>query len=258
MIRLFNIIFLALLTVGCSNTATESISSTELREEGSPNMMSEEMVSPSTASEEDENSKMISQEKALLKLDWPEELSSQFDSIARLCVRKNLNAYGCEMIEVYYANYGTQLNTSGLNQIDSLTCEKLFQGYQSSYGTFHESYFYSIDKPINGYYPLTMIQYFGVVDRPLMMVLFDSTGRVVNAIEVANSYGETGGCLSTERVNDSTLLQHAAWSEMGIDQETGEDIFETTYAKTQLVISSSGKVIKTELERGIQESSEDK
>lgn len=189
---------------------------------------------------------------ALSQAGLPQTLINKLGTYWDAFVEENLSDYDCESIDQYYEEYGTKLNTSHLAQIDSVTCGRLFGLYKNRHGYFCYCYFYSKDQPINGFYPITVIQQFGVVDRPLVMVLFDESGELRNSVEVANAYGELGGCLSSQRINDSTLIQELSIPEFWIDSVTGEDTWETEIVRTQITIHATGEISETELERSRQ------
>ncbi len=235
-------IFIWVLALGCSAASspgtdphieTQSISSVPL-----------DIESESSDTEGSAQSEIASSDVAL-----PQVLKDRLGAHLHSFVETGLVSYECDIIDQYYEDYGTKLNTSGLVQIDSVSCVRLFNQYQNQFGGFCYSYFYSIDQPVNGFFPITVIQDFGVAERPLIMVLFNESGDIVNSIEVADSYGETGGCLSSQRINDSTLIQQGSYPDFGIDEVTGEDVWETEYVKTQITIRSTGEIIEEELER---------
>jgi hypothetical protein len=120
--------------------------------------------------------------------------------------------------------------------------KSLFGLHESKYGPFTYGYLYSIEKPFMNFYPITVIYYFGVDDRPVLLVLFDSIGQFVNSIEVANSYGEGGGCLSSRFINDSTILRDYEWNEYEPDS-LGYDQIGTAYSSEQLIIRKNGTYI---------------
>ena len=99
-----------------------------------------------------------------------------------------------------------------------------------------------------GFYPIIVIQYFGVVERPLMLVLFDSNGDFVNAVKLADSYGETGGWMKSRFINDSTIIQDFKHDEFGLDS-LGNDVFESTYSSGKVVIQNDGKITAEEIEK---------
>lgn len=173
---------------------------------------------------------------------WFDNFPDNLKQLENSFVKKDIKSYNCQIINQYYTYFNARerLNTKGLVQIDSLTCKELFGDTESEYGNFCSSYFYSIEKPIMNFFPITLFQMFGVVERPLMLVLFDSNGKYINSIEVADSYGETGGCLSSEFINDSTLIRNFKWTDhAGIDS-LGRDIFETTTRKEMVIFDRTG------------------
>jgi len=151
-------------------------------------------------------------------------------------------SFNCSIIDQFYSDFGTNLNTENLVPFDSVMTKNLFGCNESEYGPFKYGYLYSIEKPFMNFYPITVIYYFGVDDRPVLLVLFDSTGIYINSIEVANSYGEGGGCLSSRFINDSTLLRNYEWNEYEIDS-LGNDQIGTAYSSEHLIMKKDGTFI---------------
>ena len=74
-----------------------------------------------------------------------------------------------------------------------------------------------------------------------MLVLFDSNGKYVNSVGIADSYGQAGGWTKSRFTSDSTLLQHFKYDYYGIDS-LGNDIYESTYRHGTVVIHTSGEI----------------
>lgn len=164
---------------------------------------------------------------------YPETLTKLEDKYYKI----DLGSFDCAEISQFY-NYLGKLDTKGLFEIDSITGKELFGDNNSeSYGSFSGSYLYSLEQPILSFYPITVIQWFGVVERPMMLVLFDKNGKYVNAIEVADAYGEEGGCLNSYFVNDSTLIRKYEWDNF---DENYEDIVSTEVSTERVVIHKDG------------------
>jgi len=167
-------------------------------------------------------------------------------------VKTDLGTYQCSEIEKYLNNQ------DDLYVIDSIESQKIFGNNKSeNYGSFVGSSLFSIEKPILNFYPITVIQGFGVAERPMMLVLFDKNGKYVNAIEVADAYGEEGGCLSSYFVNDSLLIREYEWDEYGeipSKEFDGEyiEIIKKTKVSEQMIIHNNGTV--TILEQQTKES----
>jgi hypothetical protein len=164
-------------------------------------------------------------------------------------VKTDLRQYDCTYIESYFYDNGTKINTDGLVLVDNDLCKKLFGDYKNEFGKLCGSYLFSIDRPVHKLFPITIIQGFGVVERPLVLVLFNENGEVVNSLEVADLYGEGGECLNSVYINDSTLVQSWELSEFGYDSISDKDIWETTYVKSEVTITSKGEFIDKELSR---------
>ena len=165
------------------------------------------------------------------------ELESKFENIEKFFPHKHLKKFDCSLLERY-----VNLNGYGLTKIDSLNCNNVFGSYQNEFGGFNHGYWFSFEGQIHDFYPITILQYIGVVERPLVMVLFDRHGDLINSFPVADFYGESGGCLSSEFLNDSTLVQSYEWHEIGYDAETNKDIKEIEYKTQHLTIMSSGEI----------------
>lgn len=166
-----------------------------------------------------------------------EKLEIKFENIERLFPYQHLKKFDCPLLERY-----VNLDGYGLTEIDSLNCKNVFGSYQNEFGGFDNGYWFSFEGQIHDLYPITVLQYIGVVERPLVMVLFDRHGNVINSFPVADFYGESGGCLSSEFLNDSTLEQNYEWHEIGYDAETNKDIIEIEYKTQHLTILSSGEI----------------
>jgi hypothetical protein len=189
---------------------------------------------------------IVEKELAVEKVDsesWIDSFPENIKKLKDSFTGNTSQSFSCGIINKYLVLHGTRerLETKDLVQIDSLTCNNLFGDHESLYGNFCSSYFYSIEKPFLGFYPVTVIQGFGVDERPLMLVLFDSNGKFINSIEVADSYGEAGGCLSSKFVNDSTLIRKFKWDELvGVDS-LGVGIMETTTKLDTVIFDRTGK-----------------
>ena len=173
------------------------------------------------------------------QLDWIDEFPMNIKEIRDKFYAYDVGSFNCSIIDQFYSNFGTKLNSTKLTPIDSMMNNNLFGNYESDYGTLSSGYLYSIERPFMNFYPITVINYFGVVDRPVLLVLFNSNGQLVTSIEVANSYGEGGGCLSSSFVNDSTLLRNYEWNEYEIDS-LGNDHFEYDSSSELLIIKTNG------------------
>ncbi len=170
--------------------------------------------------------------------EFPENVKTYMDKF----YTKDIGSFNCSIIDQFYSDYGTKLNTNNLVPFDSVMIKSLFGNNESEYGPFLYGYLYSIEKPFMDFYPITVIYYFGVDDRPVLLVLFDSNGLFVNSIEVANSYGEGGGCLSSRFINDSTLLREYEWNEYELDS-LGNEQMGTAYSSERLIIKKNGTYI---------------
>ncbi|MCE4566376.1 hypothetical protein INQ51_18800 [Maribellus sp. CM-23] len=164
-------------------------------------------------------------------------LQNKFDSIEEFFPHQHFKKYDCSLLERY-----VNLDGYGLTAIDSLNCHKVFGSYQNEFGGFNQGYWFSFERQIHDFYPITVLQYIGIAERPLVMVLFDKHGDIVNSFPVADFYGESGGCLSSEFLNDSTLLQNYEWHEISYDAETNKDTIEIEYKTQHLTILSSGEI----------------
>ncbi len=182
-------------------------------------------------------------------LGWPPEVYNKIKGIEHLFIKNNVKNFDCADIEKYYYDNGTKVNTEGLTQVNDTLNKRLFGNYSNDKGTFDRCYLFSIEKPINNFYPITVIQYFGVVERPIIMILYDNKGRIVNSIEVADFYGETGGCLKSKFINDTILIQNIRWDDYGLDTLTNQQIFESTFKEQEVTIKSNGEIIFKELKK---------
>ena len=122
-----------------------------------------------------------------------------------------------------------------MHELDAINSRKLFGNSKTGYGIYKNPYLYSIERPIMDFFPITVIQMFGVAERPLILVLYDEKGKYINAIEVADFYGETGGCLNSFFINDSTLIREYEWLE-----PDDKDEIATTYRKEKVIIHKNG------------------
>ena len=182
-------------------------------------------------------------------LKWADSIYSKFSNFEHSFIKRDLREYSCSDLEPYFYDSGTKIKTDELTQVDTILCKRLFGNHKNEYGDFCGSYFFSIDRPIHNFYPITVIQGFGVAERPIVMVLFNNNGQIVNTLEVADKYGESGGCLSSKFINDSTLIQDFEWPEYGEDSVSGKEIWETSYLTKQVTITSTGQLIEKELKR---------
>ena len=165
------------------------------------------------------------------------ELQNKFENIEKFFPYQHLKKFDCSLLERY-----VNMDGYGLTQIDSLNCNQVFGSYQNEFGGFNNGYWFSFEEQIHDFYLITILQYIGVVERPLVMVLFDRHGNVINSFPVADFYRESGGCLSSEFLNDSTLEQNYEWHEIGYDAESNRDIIEIEYKTQHLTILSSGEI----------------
>jgi hypothetical protein len=114
----------------------------------------------------------------------------------------------------------------------------LFGNANSNLINFHNSFLYSIEKPFMHFFPITVIS-FGVVKRPLILVMFDSVGNYVNSIEVADSYGEEGGCLYSAFINDSVMTQMYSWDGI-VEDSLGNNKRESIFRKQNVIFKEDG------------------
>ncbi len=135
------------------------------------------------------------------------------------------------------------LEDGALFELDSVSYKKIFGNHKTEYSNFSNAYLYSIEKPKMGFYPITVIQMFGVAESPMMLVLFDKEGNYINAIEVADAYGEEGGCLNSYFVNDSTLVRQYEWNEYDEDYT---NIIATRQKTDTIVIHKNGEISITD------------
>ncbi len=203
---------------------------------------SEEHISDSTSEI------FSSVEKIEGTLDYISGLNDKFDKIEKYFIPEKLDSYDCSLIDKYFKKKNHELITK-LIKIDSINCEHIFGTYKNDFGDFCSGYWLSYVNQIHNFYPITVIQYYGVVERPIVLVLFDRHGNVVNSLEVAGLYGETGGCLSSKYLNDTTLIRNFEWNEFGVDSITGEELWETEYSVQHATILSSGKIEMKEIKR---------
>ena len=175
---------------------------------------------------------------------YPDLLVGLMSSFYKL----DLSEYSCEFISPIVADMEDDYKIEKLVQIDSLLANKIFEAKLPEIPYLLDSYLFSIEKPIQGFYPITIINPYGVVERPMILILFNSNGEYVNFIEVADLYGETGGCLSSKFINDSTMIRNYEWYEYVIDS-LGNENDEIEYATQEVVISNNGKIELKELKR---------
>jgi hypothetical protein len=175
-------------------------------------------------------------------LNWIDDFPKNIKAYRSQFYTYDVGSFNCSIIDQFYSDFGTKLNTKNLVPFDSVMTKSLFGLHESEYGPFTYGYLYSIEKPFMDFYPITVIYSFGVDDRPVLLVLFDSIGRFVNSIEVANSYGEGGGCLSSRFINDSTILRDYEWNEYELDS-LGYNQVGTAYSSEQLIIRKNGTFI---------------
>ena len=179
---------------------------------------------------------------------WSNDAFEHIRKIEPLFPLKNHQDFHCSLFSEYRDGNGTKVNTSDLHQVDSSMCLQLFDNYSNDFGYLCGGYLFSIEKSIHDFYPITLIQYFGSSESPLVMILFNSDGKVMNSLVVCSDYhGE--GCLNSSFKNDSTLIRTYEWSEITVGEENEEDIWETTYMMEEVIITSSGKLLTTELKR---------
>lgn len=171
-----------------------------------------------------------------------EKLENKFKDVEEFFPYQHLGKFDCSLIEEHIIQDSLELT-----RIDSINCKKVFGDYKNDFGSFNNGYWISFEGHIHDFYPITVLQYIGVVERPLVMVLFDRHGKVINSFPVADFYGESGGCLTSEFSNDSTLVQSYEWYEFGIDPITGKETQSVEYRTQSLTIFSSGNIEISEI-----------
>ncbi|MEO0468095.1 MAG: YiiX family permuted papain-like enzyme [Bacteroidota bacterium] len=178
---------------------------------------------------------------------WPEVLQEKCAFLASHFHQTGLSSFDCQIIEGFYSDYGTKLNTESLYELTEEEKKRL-SGNQNALGSF----VFGTAKPINGFYPLILFS-FGVAERPILLWLYDERGNFIQEVEVANYYGESGGCLYSERINDSTFLQHFSWETNIVDPEgVADDQVEMTFLEQQLMVHRDGSIREKELKRWMQ------
>jgi hypothetical protein len=182
------------------------------------------------------------------QLDWPKSAYAKFLKIDSLFKHSFLFGYECDFIAQYISG---EKDRAQLAQVDSSICELLF-GDLSEFLKYRNYYLMSIEKPINRFYPITMASFNGVVDRPLQLLLFDSLGNFVNSLQVANAYGESGGCYWSKKYNDSTIMHENKVYEFGVDTTLKADIEETYFNYSKSIIHSNGEIEVIKLETKIE------
>ena len=135
---------------------------------------------------------------------FPEKIRLLRDSFYRYDLKKDFH---CAFIDEFFYDMGTRVVTTELIPIDSTICKILFENDFSVLDTLGTPFLYSIERPFMSLYPITIINPNSVVERPLILVLFSHNGEYLNSIEVADSYGEGGGCLESRFINDSVMIQ---------------------------------------------------
>ena len=171
--------------------------------------------------------------------DWIDSFPQKIKLLQKSFYRYGLNSYDCLLIDEFFYDSGTKVNMKDLVQIDTTLCHLLFENAISAHDIICNSYLYSIEKPFMGFYPITVINPLGVTERPLILILFDANGNYVNSIEVADSYGESGGCLKSYFLNDSVLKQEKRWDKYDIDS-LDNDVFESSFKFQKVIFSRNG------------------
>ena len=167
---------------------------------------------------------------------FPQKIKSLRDSFYCYDLGKN---FRCALIDDFFSNFGTRVVTTGLTKIDSTLSKLFFENSISENDVLRSSYLYSIERPFMDFYPITVINPNPVVERPLTLILFDHNGKYLNSIEVADSYGETGGCLESSFINDSVMVQKFRWDEYDIDS-LGNDVFTSSFHTQKVVFNRNG------------------
>jgi hypothetical protein len=199
------------------------------------------------SSEADESVLGIQNHHFKCTTDWAPGAYSKIKGIEHLFVRSDSKQFDCSELEEFFENNGLIVNTSALTEVDTALCSMLFGDYQNDLGSLCGSFLFSVERKIHDFHPITVFQHFGVVDRPMVMVLCNSRGDIINTLEVANLYGEIGGCLSSEFINDSTLYQTFRWDEYGIDFLSNQEIWERLFLLRETTISSVGRILEKDL-----------
>ena len=176
--------------------------------------------------------------------DWIDSFPSKIKSLRDSFYHFELGrTFLCEFIDEFFFDNGRKVITNGLIPIDSTLCETLFGNVNTKQNIDINilccAFLYSIERPFMGFYPITTINPLGVVDRPLTLILFDANGNFLNSIEVANSYGEVGGCLESSFVNDSTMIQKFRWDEYNEDN-LGNGGIESSYHTQKVIFKRNG------------------
>ena len=171
------------------------------------------------------------------QLSWLTNFPDNIKSIENLFDKKDLKRFNCNEVE-RFISYSESPTKEILTEINSNINNVLFGDSSLNFEGF---YLYSIQKPIQSFFPITIINTNGAAERPMLLILFDSTGKYVNAIEVADKYGQIGGCMNSRFINDSTLLMDYTWD--NYDEDTlGNENWYTTTDKRKSIIHKSGKI----------------
>ena len=182
--------------------------------------------------------------------DWidafPQKIKSLRDSFYNYDLRPNFSS---ELIDKF-VNSGPRIITAGLTPIDSTIYKLLFEDAVSKQNIdkniFCGAFLYSIERPFMGFYPITIINPMGVVERPITLIIFDTNGNLLNSIAVADSFGEGGGYLESSFINDSTIIQKFRWEEWGVDS-LGNYETESSFRTQKVIFNHSGTYRITEI-----------
>lgn len=140
--------------------------------------------------------------------EWIDSLPTNIKNLKSYFVEFDLEEYSTDVYLDIFSDMGTTINTSHLTKLDSTISSQLFvqQDYKNE---FSQSYLYSIEKPRLNFYFITVFRKLTEEEKALMLLLFNSEGKYLNALEVADFDGETSYYLTSKFVNDSTITQKA-------------------------------------------------
>jgi hypothetical protein len=179
---------------------------------------------------------------------WPDKIFEKIKKYETSFIRQNLRSFDCSLLDPYFYDYG-KITTKGLTEIDSIAANTLFGNYVIDGLRLDGGYFFSIERPIHNFYPITIIKGFGVEGIPLTMILFDENGTIVNTLDVMFMPLEgASGCMKSRFVNDSTLVQHSEFAYYAGTDSAGNDLWNKSKSRREITIHSTGKVTISDLD----------
>ena len=164
-------------------------------------------------------------------------------------VKYNLENYNCEELNYFLIKDYDMLDTNLLTLLDSNISTRFDINNSIGYGDYSNFYLYSKDGKLGAFSLITVIGEPTVTEHPLVLLIINKDDSIINSILVANKYRESGGCLTSTFLNDSTLRQEFEWFNPGVNGLTGEDINSTDFLIQEAIISPDGGIKIEEIKR---------